>query len=235
MTTDRYHPAMQAGRRRRARRRAATVAVAMAAAVLGGCGDDDSASNTLIPLDGAPGASGPDATSTGDVEVSVDTAVDPAQAGVGFVSIQVRLPSAGIDETLSLDRATLRADALNPVSLDATCTALDGGDGMTVSVVDLNRLAAGSRLVSAALRTAGPPTAGTHDVTLDVGAADQVTTTYTGTVELTDGGWSGTFETADAAGNAASGTFVCSDAPIATTTAPPDTGGEEVPDTEPAD
>ena len=59
--------------------------------------------------------------------------------------------------------------------MDATCTPLDGGDpsaGVVVSVVDLGRLA-GSQIVSAVLRypDAAP---GEHDMTLELGRADQV-------------------------------------------------------------
>ena len=199
--------------------------------LLASCGDDDASSDTLGPIDGSAGASGPSATDvTGDTVSSVDTVVDPAEAGSGFVSIQVRLPSAGIDETISLDRATVRGEELDPVSLDATCTPLDGGDEMIVSVVDLRRLAAGARLVSAALQVEGGTTAGQHEATLDVSGADQVTTTYTGTAELAEGGWSGTFEATDESGETATGSFVCADAPVEPTTVPVG-GGEEVPDT----
>ena len=55
----------------------------------------------------------------GDPSAVPATTVDPATAGTGFVSIQVRLPASGVDETLALDRATVSADALDPVSLDA--------------------------------------------------------------------------------------------------------------------
>ena len=68
------------------------------------------------------------------------TGVDPASAGSGFVSIGVQVASAGIAETLSLDRSTVAADALDAVTLDAICTPLDGGDpasGVRVAVVDL--------------------------------------------------------------------------------------------------
>ena len=102
-----------------------------------------------------PDGSGADVAPSGDVGPSAPTTLDPALAGSGFVSIHVRLPAVGVDETISLDRALVHADALDPVSLDATCTTLDGGDGLSVSVVDLRRLGAGSRLVSAALRVDG--------------------------------------------------------------------------------
>lgn len=216
------------------RSRLGAVAAGVVAAVLiGACGGDDSSDDTLGPLDVTSSASVPGVSPTGDVAASAQTTVDPAQAGSGFVSIQVRLPAVGVDETISLDRASVHADALDPVHLNATCTPLDGGDGLTVSVVDLRRLGAGARVVSAALRVEGDTTAGPHDVTLDVSGADQVTTQYTGTVELADGAWSGTFEVADAAGTTASGNYVCSDvAVVTTTTAPAVGGGEEVPGSE---
>ena len=101
------------------------------------------------------------------------------------------------------------ADSLDPVSLDAYCTPLDGGTEMSASVVDLRRLGDGSRLISAALDVAGGMTAGEHDATLDVSGADQVTTTFTGTAVLEEGGWSGTFDAVDGSGNTASGSFTC--------------------------
>ena len=161
---------------------------------------------------------------------TTDTAVDPAQAGSGFVSIDVQIPADGVDEAISLDRAAVQNEALDPVSLDATCTPLDGGEGLTVSVVDLRRLGAGSRLVSAALHVTGEATPGSHDVTLDVSDADQQTTQYTGTIQVADGAMSGTFDVTDAAGNAALGSYVCALEPVAATTTTPVTGGgEEVP------
>ena len=99
-----------------------------------------------------------------------------------------------------------------------------------MSVVDLRRLGAGSRLVSAALHVTGEATPGPHDVTLDVSDADQQTTQYTGTIQVADGAMSGTFDVTDAAGNAALGSYVCAVGPVATTTTTPVTGGgEEVP------
>ena len=58
-----------------------------------------------------------------------------------------------------------------------------------VSVVDLARIA-GNRLVSAVLRYADPAP-GEHDMTLEVGGADQLATTYSGTVTVGDDGMSG--------------------------------------------
>ena len=167
--------------------------------------------------------------STDDIPADVETTVDPALAGSGFVRIDVQLPTAGVDETISLDRATVRMDQLDPVSLDATCAALDGGTDATVSVVDLRRLGSESRLVSVAIRIDGDMVDGSHDATVDVSAADQVTTSYTGTVEVAGGGLTGTFTAEDANGNPASGSFVCATAPVVDTTEPPvETGGGEV-------
>ena len=116
-----------------ASRRAARLGIAVSLAALafvGGCGDDDDAGGgTLVPLDATPGGSAPTVASTGDIPMGAATTVDPALAGSGFVSIDVQLPTAGVDETIALDRATVSADQLDPVSLDATCTALDGATG----------------------------------------------------------------------------------------------------------
>ena len=90
-----------------------------------------------------------------------------------------------------------------------------------------------SSVISAALHVEGAPTAGEHDGTLQLGGRNQATTSYTGTVELEDGGLGGTFQMADATGNSLTGSFACATAPLPTTTAVPDTGGdnEAVPDT----
>ena len=225
MTIRRYSPGV--------RGRAWFVGLLVAAVVMTACGDDDDSTDaTLGPLDATAGVTTPGATiGTGDPSVVPATTVDPATGGTGFVSIQVRLPASGIDETLALDRATVSADALDPVSLDAFCTPLDGGAEMAVRVVDLRRLSDGSRLISAALNVAGGMSAGEHDATLEVSGADQSTTTFTGTTVLAEGGWSGTFEAADASGNTASGSFTCAAAPVETTTTAATGTGEEVPDT----
>ena len=206
----------------------------VAAVALAACGDDDASEVTLSSLDVTGGATTPGVTTgTGDLAAGPATTVDPATAGSGFVSIQVRLPASGIDETLTLDRATVGADALDPVSLDAACTPLDGGTEMAASVVDLRRLADGSRLISATLSVAGGVAAGEHEATLEVSGADQSTTTFTGTAVLAEGGWSGTFEATDASGNAATGSFTCAAAPVETTTTIAADSGEEVPDSAP--
>ena len=210
--------------------------VVAAAVLLAACsGDDDSTDGTL---DAIPSGSGGPALSVQPTgSVTPGTAVDPASAGSGFVSIGVQVASEGIAETLSLDRSTVTTDALDAVTLDAICTPLDGGDpaaGVHVAVVDLARLASGARLVSADLRYADPAP-GEHDMTLQVGAAEQVTTGYTGTVTVAEDGLSGTFAGADTGGTPVSGSFVCStQAIVTTTTAVPADAGEEVPeDSEP--
>ena len=226
MTTDRYSPGVH-GRYWFGRLMLAGILSLTA------CGDDDESDVTLSSLDVTNGATVPGGTVGGPVSGPAATTIDPATAGSGFVSIQVRLPAPGIDETLALDRATVSADSLDPVSLDASCTPLDGGTEMAVSVVDLRRLGDGSRLISAALNVAGGMAAGLHDATLEVSGADQSTTTFTGTAVLVEGGWSGTFEATDASGNAAAGSFTCATAPVETTTTVSDGGGEEVPDSVP--
>jgi hypothetical protein len=208
----------------------------VALAVLAGC-SDGGGGDTLSPINGSAGTA-PSVTTPSGSGPTPGTALDPASAGTGYVQVQVQVGSTGVDETLSLDRATLHKDSLKPASLNATCTPLDGGDasqGIDVTVVDLRRLAAGAgnRLISASLHVDGAPTAGEHDATLQLGDIEQSTTTYTGTVELTDGGFGGTMQMADAAGNSLTGSFACADEPLPTTTAVPDTGGdnEAVPDT----
>ena len=210
--------------------------VATAVAGLAACssGDDStddtlgvitpSSGGTTVTPSGAPGTAAPAGTG------------GTGAAGTGFVSIDVQIASAGIAETLGLDRSTVAADSLDPVTLDARCTPLDGGDlaaGIEVAVVDLGRLASGDRIVSAQLRY-GDPAPGEHDMTLQVGAAEQVTTAYTGTVTVADDGMSGTFVGADGGGTPVTGSFVCSaQAIVTTTTAVPLDAGEEVPDSAP--
>lgn len=196
------------------------------------CSDDDATDGTL----GVPGAG---STTPGSVApgqpgatTPVATGSAPANPGSGFVSIGVQVASAGIAETISLDRSTVAATSLDPVSLDAACTALDGGDpagGVVVSVVDLGRLA-GNRIVSAVLRYADPAP-GEHDMTLELGSADQVTTIYTGAVTVAADGMSGTFDGADSGGTPVTGSFACAaEAIVTTTTGVPLDVGEEVPE-----
>ncbi len=197
-------------------------------------GDDDATDGTLGVIDTGvsvpPSASGDEPVTTGPA----GTSVDPSTAGAGFVSIGVQVASAGIAETISLDRSSVPAASLDPVSLDATCTPLDGGDpaaGVVVSVVDLRRLA-GDQLVSAVLRF-GDAAPGDHDMTLELGDANQVATSYTGTVTVADDGMAGTFQGADGGGTPVSGSFACAAEAIATTTTlVPLDAGEEVPEGE---
>src|SRR5262249_28918149 len=102
-------------------------------------------------------------------------AVDPAAAGAGYVEVQVQVAKTGVNETLSLDRATVNKTSLDPVSLDATCTPLDHGDvakGVDVTVVDLRRLGGGAKLVSATLHVDAAASGDKHDATLQLGGAD---------------------------------------------------------------
>jgi hypothetical protein len=131
-----------------------SVLVVMAAA----CSSSGESSDTLDPLQGTPGDTGSVTTTLGGPVPTGPATVDPASAGSGFVSVHVEVANVGIDETVSLDRASVRRDELDPLSLDATCSALDGGDAMTLSVIDLRRLATGGQVVSAALRTDEPAT-----------------------------------------------------------------------------
>lgn len=232
MTPARYSARMTGVRGGRLRASGVVIAVGVLMAVAA-CGGDGSSSGTLEPLGGTPGASGPGPVATTAQAATLDTTLDPSQAGSGFVNVDVQLAASGVRESISLDRATVRADQLDPVSLDATCTALDGGDpaaGVAVTVVDLRRMGSEARLVSAAVRVEGDGTPGEHDVTIDVGGVDQVTTSYSGTVQLADGAMTGTFEAVDAAGNAVTGSFVCSAVAVTTTVPAVTGGGEEVPD-----
>ncbi len=58
-----------------------------------------------------------------------------------------------------------------------------------------------------------------------------MTTTFTGTAVLEEGGWSGTFDAVDGSGNTATGSFTCATEPVETTTTQATGSGEEVPDT----
>jgi hypothetical protein len=203
--------------------------VTMLAACSGGSND------TLSPIAG--GSAGPATTAgvpSGSSAVT-GTSVDPATAGTGYVEIAVQVASTGTSETISLDRATVSRDALDPVSLDATCTPLDKGDtskGVDVTVVDLRRLAQGDKIASAVLHVDPADAGGEHQATLQLSGADQVTTSYTGKVDLAAGGFGGTFQLHDAGGNPATGTFACADQAPPPTTVPSDTdAGEPVPDT----
>ena len=205
-----------------------SVLVVMAAA----CSSSGESSDTLDPLQGTPGDTGSVTTTLGGPVPTGPATVDPASAGSGFVSVHVEVANVGIDETVSLDRASVRRDELDPLSLDATCSALDGGDAMTLSVIDLRRLATGGQVVSAALRTDEPATSpGEFEGTVEIADASQLTTSYDSMIIVDEGGWSGSFEGVAEDGGVASGTFVCSQQAIAPTTTIAIDEGEEVPDT----
>lgn len=175
-------------------------------------GDDDIGDETTATLGSL--ATAP----RGSATASATPGTDGGAEGAGYVRIQVRLGATGTDEVLELDRASVAPEDLVPVSLDARCTPLDGGGGFVVSVVDLRRVAEGDRLVSASLRIDGDAAeAGAYEGTIDVGDTGQTVTTYAGAVTLDAGLTSGSFDMADATGQAATGTFTCSDsAPAAT-------------------
>jgi hypothetical protein len=213
----------------------AAVAGAVVVVVVAVTSCSGGSNDTLSPI--ASGSAGPTttvATPSGSSALT-GSSVDPGSAGAGYVQIEVQVSSSGISETISLDRATVSRDALDPVSLDATCTPLDHGDtskGVDVTVVDLRRLGQGDKFVSAVLHVDPADAGGESRGTLQLSGADQVTTSYTGTVELAAGGFGGTFRMNDPGGNPATGTFACADQAPPPTTAPTDTdAGETVPDT----
>lgn len=218
MTSGRYSPAML---------RRWLGAATLVLMPLAGCSDDDSDS-TLEPLS-SPGTATMPATAQVATAPAAETAspgsstAPSGAAGSGFVSIRVRLASSGVDEALTLDRATVAAEDLDPISLDAFCTALDDGDGWTVSVTDLRRLSAGgSRLVSAVLRIdAAVSEPGLYEGSLEVGDTGQHVTRYDGSITVEEGLASGSFDLSDATGSAATGTFVCAPEPVPTTTLAP--------------
>ena len=208
------------------------MAIAAIVAMLAACGGNGQSSDTLDPLQGDPGDTGASVGTIAGPASTGPATVAPAEAGSGFVTMHVRVAGEGIDESLSLDRGSVRAADLAPLSLNATCTALDGGTSHTVSVIDLRRLGTDSRLVSATLRVDEEGiAAGEYEGTLELADTQQNTTAYDATVVLDEGGWSGTFEGTDDSGNVADGTFLCSAQPVAvTTTTIPADEGEEVPD-----
>lgn len=207
------------------RRVGAAIVVLLAVASCSEPSDPDV--DTLDSLVGATGQ-----VEGADDAVRSSAAVDSAGpsddlAGTGFVSIQVRLAKSGVDETLSLDRASVPADELAPISLFASCTGIDGGDDFVVAVTDLRRLASGEQLVAVRLAAVaevdGP---GEHEVTLDVSDAAQITTSYTGTMVVEGDERSGKFRVVDEEGNAATGSFLCADhspssTAVPTVTSPP--------------
>jgi hypothetical protein len=194
------------------------------------CSGDGESDSTLAPLS-APGA----ATVAPTAAAPTSSAPAPPSSGAasmgwGFVSIQVRLAASGVDEAITLDRATVPVHELDPISVDAFCTPLDDGTGWMVSVTDLRRLSAGHRLVSAVLRideeVAAP---GVYDGTLEVGDAGQKVTGFTGPITVGEGLAAGSFDLRDATGQAATGSFVCAPEPVATTTVPAATVEGSVP------
>lgn len=223
MTPGGYSPAML---------RLRAVVASLAVGLLAGCSGDGESDSTLGPLESPTSA--PAVTPTVAVATTASPASDTAPSGAvgsGFVSIRVRLASWGIEESLTLDRASVPAAELDPLSVDAFCTALDEGEGWTVSVTDLRRLSvAGNRLVSAHLHIDGPVAGpAVYEGTLEVGDTGQQVTTYGGPVTLDEGLASGSFDLRDASGAAATGTFVCAPEPVATTTVAPTTMVDSVP------
>jgi hypothetical protein len=194
------------------------------------CSGDGESDSTLAPLS-APG----EATVAPTSAAPTSSAAPPpssgsASMGWGFVSIQVRLAASGVDESLSLDRATVPVHELDPISVDAFCTPLDDGAGWMVSVTDLRRLSAGHRLVSAVLRIDEEVVApGVYEGTLDVGDAGQKVTGFAGPITVGEGLAAGSFDLRDANGQAATGSFVCAPEPVATTTVPPASGPASTP------
>lgn len=207
--------------------------VALAVATVGGCGSSESSDDTLPPVgtfETTP-ASGPTVTTPISTAPSGPT-------GSGVVRIAVRLEGRGIVEELLLDRSTVTEAELDPIALDATCTAIDGGDegdGLTVSVVDLRRLRTGQRLLSATLVVPGEAGPGEHTGTLEVGDAAQQTARFEGRVVIDQGAASGAFELQDSRGASATGAFACgadvASLPTTTTvpppTIPPDSGVDD--------
>lgn len=200
------------------------------------CGGTGQSTDTLDPLSGPQGDTGAAAAATlAGPATTGATEIDPAQAGSGFVSLSVSVATEGIDETLALDRASVRAEDLDPLSLNAACSTLDGGDVLSVAVIDLRRLATGSRLVSATVTTDDPLTGpGEYPGAVEIADIEQQTMRFAAMVTVADGAGFGGFEGEDGAGNLVTGSFVCADQPIA---APPTTFaadiGEEVPGSTP--
>jgi hypothetical protein len=214
----------------------AIAVVAAAAVVVAGSACSGGSNDTLSPIAGGSGVPTATAATPSGSSAVTGTAVDPGTAGAGYVQIEVQVGSSGTSETISLDRATVSRDSLDPVTLDATCTPLDKGDtskGIDVTVVDLRRLGQGNKYASAALHVDPADSGGgEHRATLQLSGTDQVTTTYTGKVTLAAGGWGGTFQMNDPGGDPATGTFACADQAPPPTTAPSDSdAGEPVPDT----
>jgi len=189
-----------------------TTLLVVVVALGAGCDDgDESTQDTLAPLDTTTGSVAA-ATSSPGAESDVQLITEPSPLPIrslGFVSIQVRLAARGIDETISLDRSIVAVDKLDPISLDATCSALDGEPGFVVAVVDLRRLGTDNHLVSAMLEVPDFLRAGEYEGTLQLGDQEQRSTTYTGMVSVDEDRIGGTFEMTDAEGGPATGSFTC--------------------------
>jgi hypothetical protein len=204
----------------------------VAALVVAACADDDDTVDTLDPLDDGQStvteaATEGSSTGTGSGSIAPPSSAAFQAAGEGTVRIQVRLAASALDETLSLDRAKIPADELDPISLFASCTALDGaaatGGSYLVRVIDLRRLTSDNELVAAALSVDSlVEVPGAYDVTLELSDVTHTSTTYSGTLTVDRGLNAGTFEVVDERGGAATGSFSCTrPQPPPTTTAPP--------------
>ncbi|MFV0306580.1 MAG: hypothetical protein ACK5OX_02415 [Desertimonas sp.] len=219
---------------------AALLAVAAGACTSGADGDDTLPPVGTLEMTSIGGSAPTSAGSASPPSPSVSS-VPAGPVGSGVVRIAVRLEGQGIVEELMLDRSTVAVADLDSIALDATCTAIDGGDGgdgLTVSVVDLRRLRAGQRLVSAMLTVPGDAGPGEHTGRLDVGDAAQQTARYEGAVVIDEGAASGSFDLRDGRGAAATGSFACAtdvgSLPTTTTvpapTLPPDGTAEPAPE-----
>lgn len=192
--------------------------------VLAGCAPSDETDDTLAPV----GSAATVATSESDLP---GDSVAGGPVGSGVVRLRVRLSGQGVDEELLFDRSSVAVADLDPIALDATCTALDGGAPYRVAVVDLRRLSAGERILSARLVLDGDVTPGEHGAVLELGDAAQQITRFEGVAVLDEGLATGTFELAAANGAPAVGSFACASdvASLPTTTtvppAPVDTDG----------
>lgn len=187
-------------------------ALALAVVSLAACSSGSESDDTLPPVGTAAPA----------VATSVAGSPVSGPVGSGVVRMTVRL--SGVSEELLLDRSTVGADDLDPITLDAACSAIDGGDGYVVSVIDVRRLSAGRQLVSATLRaTDQSGSAGEHTAQLELGTSRQEITRYEGVMVLDAGLASGTFDVATDDGARATGSFACGEdlASLPTTTTVP--------------
>jgi len=189
---------------------------ALVLVLLGACSADSAPDESLAPVGSAATAA------SGSEAATASTATGPP--GSGVVRVRVRLAGRGVDEVLLFDRSTVAASQLDAITLDADCTALDGGEPYTVSVVDLRRLTEGQHVLSATLVLSGDVAPGDHPATLAIGDSAQQTTHYEGSAVLDAGLASGTFELTATNGATASGSFDCApdlaSLPTTTTAAP---------------